>query len=102
MTILGAGYVGLTTATALASLGHRVVCADIDTRKINMLLDGHIPIVEEGLEVLVHSAVDAGNLEFSEDPAAAVVGADVVFLCVPTPSDDDGRADLRYIRAAEP
>ena len=100
MTILGAGYVGLTTATALASLGHRVICADIDTRKINMLLDGHIPIVEEGLEVLVHSAVDAGNLEFSADPAGAVAGADVVFLCVPTPSDDDGRADLSYITAA--
>jgi UDPglucose 6-dehydrogenase len=100
VTILGAGYVGLTTATALASIGHRVVCADIDTAKIDGLRDGHIPIVEDGLEDLVNQCVERGTLSFSADPTAAVTDADVVFLCVPTPSDDDGRADLSYITAA--
>jgi UDPglucose 6-dehydrogenase len=100
ITVLGAGYVGLTSAVALAHLGHRVTCADIDTGRIEQLRRGVVPIVEEGMEPLMAASVAGGRLTFSCDPAEAVVDAEVVFLCVPTPSDDDGRADLSYIKAA--
>ncbi|MBA2388315.1 MAG: UDP-glucose 6-dehydrogenase, partial [Acidimicrobiia bacterium] len=82
--MVGTGYVGLTTGAALASLGHRVVCADIDAERIDRLRQGHIPIVEEGLEAMVRRESVAGHLSFESDSAVAVAGADVVFLCVPT------------------
>ena len=100
VAIVGTGYVGLTTGAALASLGHRVVCADIDAERIDRLRQGHIPIVEEGLEAMVRRESVAGHLSFESDSAVAVADADVVFLCVPTPSAADGRSDLSYIKAA--
>ncbi len=100
VAIIGTGYVGLTTGAALASLGHRVVCADIDAVRIAGLRQGHIPIVEEGLEKLVRVGSAAGHLTFEIDSKAAVSTADAVFLCVPTPSAPDGSSDLSYIKAA--
>ncbi|MEJ7724538.1 MAG: UDP-glucose/GDP-mannose dehydrogenase family protein [Ilumatobacteraceae bacterium] len=100
VAVVGTGYVGLTTGAALASLGHRVVCADIDAERIDRLRQGHIPIVEEGLEAMVREQVSAERLSFASDSAVAVADADLVFLCVPTPSGPDGRSDLRYIKAA--
>ena len=91
---------GLTTGAALASLGHDVTCADIDVERIELLRSGGIPIVEEGLLDLVRAESAAGRLRFVTDNAAAVADADVVFLCVPTPSAPDGHTDLRFIVAA--
>ncbi len=100
VAVVGAGYVGLTTSACLASMGHDVTCADIDPEKIERLRNGEIPIVEAGLgEVVVH-AVAADRLRFVVGAAAAVADADIVFLCVPTPQDEDGSADLSYIEAA--
>jgi len=98
--VVGTGYVGLTTGACFAHLGHHVVCGDIDERKVAMLNDGHIPIVEEGLETIVNDSRAAGRLEFVLGAQAAAEGADIVFLCVPTPQGDDGSADLSYIEQA--
>lgn len=98
--VVGTGYVGLTTGACFAHLGHHVVCGDIDERKVAMLNDGHIPIVEEGLEAIVNASRAAGRLEFVLGAEAAAEGADIVFLCVPTPQGDDGSADLSYIEQA--
>jgi UDPglucose 6-dehydrogenase len=98
--VIGAGYVGLTTAACLAHLGHRVVCADIDEDRVARLRRGEIPIVEEGLADIVASTLANGNLRFEVGAAAAARDSDVVFLCVPTPQGPDGGADLRYIEAA--
>ena len=100
IAVVGTGYVGLTTGACLAHLGHQVVCADIDERKVDLLNAGHIPIVEEGLESIVNAARAAGLLEFVLGAEPAARGADIVLLCVPTPQGDDGSADLSYIQAA--
>ncbi|HWL42451.1 MAG TPA: UDP-glucose/GDP-mannose dehydrogenase family protein [Ilumatobacter sp.] len=100
IAVVGTGYVGLTTGACLAHLGLRVVCADIDAAKVARLQAGEIPIVEDGLGPIVHDAVAAGNLSFVVGAATAAEGAEFVFLCVPTPQDDDGSADLSYVAAA--
>ncbi len=98
--VVGTGYVGLTTGACFAHLGHHVVCGDIDQRKVDMLNDGHIPIVEDGLEQIVNEARALGRLEFVLGSQAAAADADIVFLCVPTPQGEDGSADLSYIEQA--
>jgi UDPglucose 6-dehydrogenase len=98
--VIGTGYVGLTTGACFAHLGHHVVCGDIDQRKVDLLNDGHIPIVEAGLEQIVRDARSAGQLEFVLGAAVAATDADIVFLCVPTPQSEDGSADLSYIETA--
>jgi UDPglucose 6-dehydrogenase len=100
VTIVGTGYVGLTTGACLAHLGAQVTCYDIDPRKIAALAAGRIPIVEAGLEELVGANVSAGRLRFTTDPTVCVPASDVVMLCVPTPQDDDGSADLTAVVAA--
>ena len=100
IAVIGAGYVGLTTAACFAEIGHRVVCADVLPEKVERLQKGDIPILEAGLPELVQSGLDGGRLTFVLGAAAAVAGAEFVYLCVPTPQSDDGSADLSYIRAA--
>ena len=100
LAVVGTGYVGLTTGACLASLGHDVTCADVDAAKIERLRNGEIPIVEAGLGEVVSEAVAAGRLRFVRGAADAVAEADIVFLCVPTPQDEDGSADLSYIQDA--
>jgi UDPglucose 6-dehydrogenase len=100
VAVIGAGYVGLTTAAFLAHLGHRVVGADVVAEKVERLNRGEIPIVEGGLEELVREGVDAGRLSFVVGAATAVPGAEFVFLCLPTPQGADDRADMSYIEAA--
>jgi UDPglucose 6-dehydrogenase len=98
--IIGTGYVGLTTGACLAHLGHTVVCADLDQRKVDMLQAGVVPILEHRLDELVADGIAQGRLSFTNDSTVAVADAEVVFLCVPTPQGDDGSADLSYVEAA--
>ena len=100
IAVIGAGYVGLTTAACLAHLGHDVVCADIDPVKIDLLNAGRIPIREEGLEEIVANELESGRLRFVLGAATACANADFHYLCVPTPSGPDGAADLTYLEAA--
>jgi UDPglucose 6-dehydrogenase len=100
VAVIGAGYVGLTTAACLASLGHDVTCADIDEARVTDLIAGQIPIVEPGLEVLVREGLRSEQLRFVVGGATAVADAEFVYMCVPTPQGLDGSADLSYLEAA--
>lgn len=97
VTIFGTGYVGLVTGTCLADSGHEVMCMDVDEAKIAGLKQGVIPIYEPGLEPMVSENVRRGTLHFSSDAAEAVNFADVIFIAVGTPPDEDGSADLRHV-----
>jgi UDPglucose 6-dehydrogenase len=86
----------------MAHLGHSVICADIDARKIADLTNGIIPIVELGLSELVKQGISSGRLSFVVGASEAAKTCEVAFLCVPTPQGEDGSADLSYVqRAAE-
>lgn len=100
--MIGTGYVGLTTGACLANLGHDVICLDIDSKKIDNLNKGIMPIYEPGLKELVERNGKEKRLQFTIDLKKAIEFAEVVFLAVGTPQDDDGKADLKYIfKAAE-
>ncbi|MBV9164140.1 MAG: UDP-glucose/GDP-mannose dehydrogenase family protein [Pseudonocardiales bacterium] len=103
IAVIGSGYVGLTTGACLASLGHRVVCADVDEGKVAQLSAGELPILEPGLPELVAQGLAAGRLRFVVGAAAAVGqgpdAAEVIFLCVPTPMGAGGAADLSAVEA---
>ena len=100
VTIVGTGYVGLVTGACLAELGNNVFCLDVDQAKINLLNAGGMPIHEPGLEEIIQRNVEEGRLVFSSDAAASVAFADVQFIAVGTPPDEDGSADLQYVLAA--
>ncbi len=100
IAIVGAGYVGLTTGACFAHLGHDVVCADVDSEKVERLGRGDVPIVEEGLSELVGEGLRSGRLSFVLGAAEAVRDREFAYLCVPTPQGPDGRADLGYIEGA--
>ena len=97
VTIVGTGYVGLVTGTCLADVGNDVLCIDSDEAKIEGLLAGRLPIYEPGLEPMVVDNVHSGRLRFSTDISEGVDFADVIFIAVGTPPDEDGSADLKYI-----
>ncbi len=98
VSIVGAGYVGITTGVALAYLGHEVTLLDADHSKIRLLEDGRFPIFEPYLEAV--SALAHSRLRYTTDPADAHPQADVIFIAVGTPSQPDGNPDLSYLRSA--
>ena len=100
ITIIGAGYVGLVSAACFADVGNTVLCVDVDQRKIDALINGQVPIHEPGLDVLIHKNAAAERLMFTTSYDDAVAHADVIFLAVGTPPDEDGSADLKHILAA--
>lgn len=97
IAVIGTGYVGLVTGTCFSELGNHVTCVDIDEKKINDLNNHKIPIYEPGLDVLFDRNVNHGRLKFTTNLAEGVKGAKVIFLALPTPPDEDGSADLKYI-----
>ncbi len=97
LAIIGTGYVGLTTGTCFAEVGHNVVCVDNNEAKVETLREGKMPIYEPGLEDLIVSNVSAGRLEFTTNLADAVSRCEVIFIAVPTPPHEDGSVDLSYI-----
>jgi len=96
--IFGTGYVGLVTGTCLAEVGHDVVCVDVDAAKVEGLNKGIVPIYEPGLTPMVKANHAAGRLRFTTDAAAGITHGDVLFIAVGTPPDEDGSADLQYVR----
>ncbi|MGH7963988.1 MAG: UDP-glucose dehydrogenase family protein, partial [Candidatus Binatia bacterium] len=100
LVMIGTGYVGLVTGTCFAEGGNDVVCVDIDERKIAELRSGKVPIYEPGLEELIRRNTENGRLHFTSDLASAVKGCLVCFICVGTPSDQDGSADVRMVLQA--
>ena len=99
IAIIGAGYVGLVTGAGLASLGHRIRVGEANADRVEMLRQGSVPIFEEGLPQLIEHATQNGLLTFHTSNLEAIDGARFVFLCLPTPEGEDGRADLRFINS---
>jgi UDPglucose 6-dehydrogenase len=99
ITVIGTGYVGLVVGACLAETGNPVVCADLDQTKIDGLKQNVLPIYEPGLDDYVARNQSQGRLEFTTDVPSAISRADVVFIAVGTPPDEDGSADLRHVLA---
>ena len=97
IAVAGTGYIGLVTGVALAHIGHKVTCVDIDEIKIKKMQEGISPIYEEGLEELMH--LDSKNLTYTTDYKNAYKNADVIFIGVGTPENKDGSANLTYLYA---
>src|SRR5450432_929533 len=99
ITVVGTGYVGLVVGACLAETGNDVHCADLDVAKIEGLKRNVLPIYEPGLDELVERNQSQGRLRFTTDVPGAIGGAEVVFIAVGTPPDEDGSADLRHVLA---
>lgn len=97
VAVIGAGYVGLVTASCLAELGHEVVCMDSDPRRVELLRAGVVPIYEPGLDALIERSARAQRLFFTTRLADALEAAEVLFIAVGTPPREDGSADLGYV-----
>lgn len=97
VAVVGSGYVGLVAGTCFADSGNEVICVDVDENKINQLRQGDIPIFEPGLEEMVKQNVREERLYFTTDIKYAVEQAQIVFIAVGTPPDEDGSADLKYV-----
>ncbi len=97
LSIIGTGYVGLVSGTCFAEMGNEVICVDNNPAKLKKLRDAEIPIYEPGLDILFYRNIAKKRLTFTDDLETAVKTTDVIFLCLPTPQDEDGSADLKYV-----
>ena len=97
IAVIGTGYVGLVTGTCLAETGNRVICMDVDEKKVDLMKKGEVPIYEPGLEVLLKRNIKQKRLFFTTELSEAVHAADIIFLALPTPQGGDGAADLSYV-----
>ncbi len=97
ISVIGVGYVGLVTGACFAETGNDVVCMDIDEQKIEGLKEGIIPIYEPHLEELVRNNIREGRLRFTTDIGEATNHGLLIFICVNTPQDEDGSADLQFV-----
>ena len=100
ITVIGAGYVGLVTATCLADVGNNILCLDLDKEKIESLKNGKVPIYEPGLEALLEKNLRAERLSFTSNVEQSVEFGELQFIAVGTPSGEDGSADLNYVLEA--
>jgi UDPglucose 6-dehydrogenase len=99
VSIAGSGYVGLVSGAGLSDVGHHVVCMDIDDARVEGLKNGIVPIFEPGLEKMLNNNFSQGRLEFTTSIARAVEHAEILFIAVGTPPDEDGSADLSHVLA---
>jgi UDPglucose 6-dehydrogenase len=97
ISVIGTGYVGLVTGTCLAETGNEVVCVDIDQDKVRRMQGGEVPIYEPHLDVLFLRNIEAGRLTFTTSLKEGLDHGTIVFLALPTPEDEDGSADLKYV-----
>ncbi|HED53467.1 MAG TPA: UDP-glucose/GDP-mannose dehydrogenase family protein, partial [Phycisphaerales bacterium] len=100
LTMVGTGYVGLVTGVCFAETGNEVMCLDVDESKIEKLKQNICPIYEPGLTEMMERNYKAGRLTYTTDPERAYTDAEMIFICVGTPSDEKGHTDLRYINSA--
>ncbi len=97
IAIFGTGYVGLVTGTCFAAMGNHVCCVDVDRQKVENLKQGISPIYEPGLDDLIKRNVANDRISFTTEPRQAIKDAQVIFIAVGTPPDEDGSADLQYV-----
>ena len=95
--MIGTGYVGLVSGACFADLGNTVWCVDKDKNKIDILNNNKIPIYEPGLREIVSKNYNSKRLKFTTDFSLAIKNSDIVFICVGTPTSNDGSADLKYV-----
>ena len=95
--VVGTGYVGLVTGVTLAEIGHNVICIDIDKEKIKKMKRGISPIYEPGIEELMGKNIGNGRLKFTSNYEEGFDGADVIYIAVGTPENEDGSANLKYV-----
>jgi UDPglucose 6-dehydrogenase len=100
IAVAGTGYVGLVTGACLAEVGHFVTCLDIDEEKVRKMQHGISPIYEPGLEELMKRNIEKGKLRFTTDPKQGYGTAEVIFIAVGTPENEDGSANLLFIKEA--
>jgi len=100
VAVIGTGYVGLTTGVCLADIGHFVVCVDNNPQKLEILKEGRSPIFEPGMEELLAKNFKNGRLSFREEIGGAAKDAAVIFICVNTPTREDGMSELKYVEKA--
>ncbi|WP_432401387.1 UDP-glucose dehydrogenase family protein [Wukongibacter sp. M2B1] len=98
IAVIGTGYVGLVTGTCLSDFGLNVICVDNNVEKVQKLRDGILPIYEPGLENIIERNAYYKRLNFTTDIKKAVEESDVIFIAVGTPPEEDGSADLRYVK----
>lgn len=94
--IIGLGYIGLPTASILATKGHQIIGVDVNDNIINCVKEGHSPVCEPDLDLLIKAAVNSGNLTVHKTPSPA----DAFIICVPTPFLDNKEADLSFVEKA--
>lgn len=97
LAVVGVGYVGLVTGACFAEMGNQVICVDIDEDKLRALRRGEVPIHEPGLDAMVAANAASGRLDFTSDLASALEDAEVVFIAVGTPPNEDGSADCSHL-----
>jgi UDPglucose 6-dehydrogenase len=97
ISVVGSGYVGLITAAGFAEKGHEVLCVDIDAKKVDMINSRKPPIYEKGLQEILERVVP-DKLKATLDLEGSVLATEVTFICVGTPSDDDGSINLKYVK----
>jgi len=97
ISVIGAGYVGLVTAAALASKGHNVIVVDTDETRVGMVNQKKSPIFEEGLDDMLSNCVDSSHLRATGD-YEGILDTDITLICVGTPSNPDGSMNLSYIK----
>ncbi|MGE5400348.1 MAG: UDP-glucose dehydrogenase family protein [Ignavibacteriales bacterium] len=97
LAVIGTGYVGLVSGTCFADRGNHVICVDNDPVKLKKLQNSEIPIYEPGLEIMFHRNIQQKRLFFTDNLEFAVLNSEIIFLCLPTPQDEDGSADLSYV-----
>ena len=97
LAVVGTGYVGLVTGVTLSEIGHHVTCIDIDEAKIEIMRNGISPIYEPGLSELMRKNIEAGRLSFTSNHEDGFHEADVIYIAVGTPENEDGSANLTYV-----
>ena len=97
LAVVGTGYVGLVTRVTLSEVGHHVTCIDIDDAKLEKMRHGISPIYEPGLSELMSKNIEAGRLSFSSNHEEGFHEADVIYIAVGTPENEDGSANLTYV-----
>ena len=95
--VIGTGYVGLVSGTSFAATGNNVLCVDIDEEKVQKMKKGISPIYEPGLDHLLGRNIKEGRLKFTTNLEDAVNNSEIIFLCLPTPPNEDGSADLQHV-----
>ena len=99
ISIVGSGYVGLVSGAGLSEVGHHVVCMDINEKRIENLRNGIVPIFEPGLDEMLRENSQQGRLKFTTSISETIEQAQVLFIAVGTPPDEDGSADLSHVLA---